>query len=231
MAADPVTPSQRPYRSPRRARQAAQTRADVLEAARALFAEHGWAAATLTAIAERAGVAVETIYNGFGSKKGLLLAAVDTAVVGDAEPIPLAARPEFKALAEGPLHDRLRRGVALVTDIHERTAGLWQTLVEAAASDDEVDRWRLEIEARRRIDLRRGLEAVLGQAVDDVLLTLVWVLFSSEAYRKLTRDAGLSRASYEELLVAAVGRLVPTAGRPAAPADAPRSATGATMGG
>src|SRR5690554_2448277 len=90
--------SKRPYNSTRRARQAAQTRADVLAAAMALFAEQGWAGTTLAAIADEAGVSVETIYNGFGSKKALLREAFDVAVVGDAEPIPLAERPEFAAL-------------------------------------------------------------------------------------------------------------------------------------
>ena len=38
-------------------------------------------------------MSVETIYNGFGSKKALLREAMDVAVVGDTEPIPYAERP------------------------------------------------------------------------------------------------------------------------------------------
>ena len=48
----------------------------------------------------------ETIYNGFGSTKGLLRAAMDAAVVGDTEPVPYGDRPEFLDLGKGML-DRL----------------------------------------------------------------------------------------------------------------------------
>ena len=55
------------YHSPLRERQAAQTRQAILDAALALFAEQGWAATTLPAIAGRAGISVDTIYATFGT--------------------------------------------------------------------------------------------------------------------------------------------------------------------
>ena len=64
----------REYDSSRRQRQAAQTRADTLAAARRLFAERGYAATTIEAIAAAAEVSEATVYAGFGSKRGLLLA-------------------------------------------------------------------------------------------------------------------------------------------------------------
>ena len=39
----------------------------------------------------KAGVAIETVYKVFGSKKALLSALVDRTVAGDDEPVPLAA--------------------------------------------------------------------------------------------------------------------------------------------
>ena len=57
----------RPYSSKRRAQQAAQTRQDVVDAAVGLFTTAGWTGTTLAALAGRAGVAVETVYAGFGS--------------------------------------------------------------------------------------------------------------------------------------------------------------------
>ena len=197
----------RSYDSSRRARQAAQTRADVMAAASQLFSEQGWAGTTLAAIADAAGVSVETIYNGFGAKKGLLRTALETAVVGDAEPVPLVERPEFAALGDGPVDERIRRGMALVAEIHERSAGLWQAIIEAASADEEVDRWRLELEAGRRLDVRRSIEVVFGRSVDDALVTMLWVLYSPEAYTKLVHDEGLSRPQYEALLVDATTRL------------------------
>ena len=57
----------------RRARQAAETRAEILGAARALFAERGYSATSLKAIAERADVSVQTVYDSVGSKADLVL--------------------------------------------------------------------------------------------------------------------------------------------------------------
>ena len=49
--------------------------ARILEAARAEFAEHGWAGATIRAVARAADVDPALVYHYFGSKEGLLDAA------------------------------------------------------------------------------------------------------------------------------------------------------------
>jgi AcrR family transcriptional regulator len=43
-------------------------------------------------VAAAADVALETVYSHLSSKRGLLLAVADEAVVGDDAPVPLAAR-------------------------------------------------------------------------------------------------------------------------------------------
>jgi AcrR family transcriptional regulator len=203
----PAKIAKRTYNSSRRTLQAAQTREEVLRAASRLFSDSGWARTTLAAIAEDAGVSVETIYKGFGSKKALLRAAMDVAVVGDAEPIPYAEREEFASLGEGTLPERLARGIRIVAVINERSAGIWQAIVEAASADEEVARWRVELEENRLVDTRRSIERVLGRKVDDNLIALLWVLYSPETYRKLVVDSGLSLADYESLLIDATNRL------------------------
>jgi AcrR family transcriptional regulator len=55
----------RTYSSNRRAAQAAQTRADVVAAAVDCFRANGWSGTTMNAVAEKAGVSVETVYDGF----------------------------------------------------------------------------------------------------------------------------------------------------------------------
>src|SRR4029079_12421935 len=104
------TPVKRQYSSTLRARQASDTKAQVLAAAAELFQESGWSGTTVAAIAQRAGVAVETVYSGFGSKKQVLRAVVDFAVVGDAEPVPLVEREVFVALATGDREERITAG-------------------------------------------------------------------------------------------------------------------------
>jgi hypothetical protein len=56
----------------RRARQAAQTRRDILNAARKLFAEKGYAATSVAEVAAAAGASVQTIYDSVGSKAELV---------------------------------------------------------------------------------------------------------------------------------------------------------------
>jgi AcrR family transcriptional regulator len=56
----------------RRARQAAQTRRDILNAARRLFAEKGYAATSVAEVAAAAGASVQTIYDSVGSKAQLV---------------------------------------------------------------------------------------------------------------------------------------------------------------
>src|SRR5215467_6301005 len=106
-SSSPSTAKTRSYSSARRAQQAEQTRTDVLLAAIRLFGQKGWAGTTLAAIAAEAGVAVETIYTGFSSKKALLLAAMDVAIVGDAKLVPLMEREEVQQLRHLPAEQRL----------------------------------------------------------------------------------------------------------------------------
>jgi AcrR family transcriptional regulator len=128
----PVPESERRvYRSPRRQRQAAETRAAVLSAAVARFGSRGWSATGMRDVAAEAGVSVETVYATVGSKAGLLLAAIDVGVVGDVEPVPLAQRPEFARLGVGSFTDRVATAARLLTGINQRIAGLHRALVEA----------------------------------------------------------------------------------------------------
>lgn len=204
MSSKAKTPPKRRYDTTRRDRQAAATRQEVLEAAVELFRESGWAGTTLAAIAERAGVAVETIYNGFGSKKGLLRAAYGVAVVGDTQEIPLAARPEYRRLGEGSLEARLHAAITLNTDILERSALLWRAVVEAAVADRKDAEWRDEFEALRHVDIQRGLTLVFGDSPDPATTNLLWAMLGPEVYLKLVHERGQTRAEYETVMVRAV---------------------------
>ena len=76
----------RPYRQTARAAAAAQTGRDILAAAVALWRERALDAITLADIAERAGVSVQTVIRRFGSKEGV----VEAAIAADASGIPQA---------------------------------------------------------------------------------------------------------------------------------------------
>src|SRR5260370_38557214 len=106
--------SRRPYHSPARRRQAEQTRARILTAARDLFRSAGYASTTLDAIASSAQVSAKTVEAAFGSKRGVLAALVD----------PLASAGPPRDLVdrirapEDPRH-RLRHGSEHTRPPHE----------------------------------------------------------------------------------------------------------------
>src|SRR4051812_35498104 len=82
----------RPYHAPLREDAALRTRALVTEAAKETFEQHGWSGATVPAIAVRAGVSASTVEAIFGTKPVLLKAAVDYAIRGDIDPLPISGR-------------------------------------------------------------------------------------------------------------------------------------------
>src|SRR5438552_18872477 len=87
MSIPPNSPHVKPprrYDSTRRRAQAAQTRQDILKAALQLFLEVGYARTTINDVAAAAGVAVETIYRGFGSKAALFKGVAEVAIAGGA---------------------------------------------------------------------------------------------------------------------------------------------------
>jgi AcrR family transcriptional regulator len=200
-------PPRSSYRSPLRARQAAQTRQTVLAAASRLFTQRGWAATTIAAVAAEAGTAVETVYAGFGSKSGLLTAAIDVALVGDDQPVPLAERPQYAQLGVGDRWERLGSAAHLVALIHERSVPLLRALQEAAASDPAAAaRWQ-RYEADRRTEIARGLGLVLGRRPSDRLVDAIWAIAGPEVFAKLVLDRGWSLQSYQRWLVDTVTAL------------------------
>ena len=198
----------RPYRSARRQQQAAETRALVLAAATSLFADRGWSATGMRDIAKEAGVAVETVYASFGSKTELLLTAIDVGVVGDAEPVPLAQRPEYAALGVGSFDDRITTAARMLTGINERTWGLRRALNEAAGSEPQLAAKLRELERRRRDDVREGAEMVVGRPVENDVVDGLWVVMGADAFYLLTQIRDRSEEDYERWLARTIRRLL-----------------------
>ncbi len=213
MATGQAAPARRAYRSPRRAQQAAETRAMVAAAAARLFGERGWAATGMRDVARTAGVSVETVYASFRSKGDLLLAAIDVAVVGDTAPVPLDQRPEFAALGLGIRHQRARATARLVTGINQRTAGVVLALREAAASDAGLAERMREREERRRINVEQGAALVAGRAVTPEEVDGLWAVLAVEVYQLLTGLRGWTPQQYEDWLAGVIDRLLPAPGQ------------------
>jgi AcrR family transcriptional regulator len=173
----------------------------VLGAATRLFSERGWSGTTIGAVAAEAGTAVETVYSAFGSKSGLLTAAIDVAIVGDDEQEPLAERPEFASLGAGARSARMAAAARIITLAHVRGVPLLRALQEAAASDTSSrDRWD-KYEADRRTMIVSGLEMILEREPTDHLVDSVWALASPEVFVKLTHERCWPVDRYERWLI------------------------------
>ncbi len=197
----------RRYDSTLRRRQAEQNRRSILDAATTLFAERGWSVAVRD-IADVAGTSIETIYAHFGSKPDLLKQVLDVGVVGDDEPVALAERPEFTALAHGSPGERAAAAAALVTAISRQTSGVQRTLREAAATEPELAARLEEARGRQRLNVQDGGAMVAGRELSSAVATGLWAVLSAEVYELLTGSAGWSPDQYEQWLAGAIIRLL-----------------------
>jgi AcrR family transcriptional regulator len=206
---DDVKTQKRAYRSTRRADQVAQARRHVLATAGALFRVHGYAAVSMPVIGREAGVAVETIYRGFGSKAGLFKAVVDAAVAGGSTraDIPVEQRPAIQAIIVEPdPHRQVELYAATQPGIHRRSGPLLLALAGAAASDPELDALWREIEEGRRIGQSRFVGMLAASGVLRPGLTVehgadgLWVLTSITVYDMLVQTRGWSVERYERWL-------------------------------
>ena len=199
----------RRYDSRRRRAQAARTREDVLAAAHDAFVERGYARATLVSIAQEAGVVVETIYRGFGSKARLFNAVVEAAVAGGAARarVPVEDRPAIRAIAqERDPRNQLERYAATQPGIHSRMSPLMHVLTEAAAADPQLAEVRREMEDGRLEGLGRFAQLLADRAVLRAGLTaedardILWTLASHDVYDRLVTERHWPAERYEAWL-------------------------------
>lgn len=198
----------RPYDSRRRRAGAAATRAAVYAAASDLFATRGFAATGMRDIARAAGVALETVYAA-GNKSELLLRVIDIAVVGDDEPVPLAERPEFRAMGVGPRSDRVAAVARMLTELHGRVAPLNRALAQAAIGDDALASQHEQTHERRRESFRDGLRLVLEAEPSVDLVDGLWAIGSPDVYLSLVEMSGWPASRYESWLADTIARQLP----------------------
>src|SRR5580658_6675864 len=102
----------RPYDSTKRRESAQQTRLRIAQSGRALFAQLGYGATSIEAIANHSGVAVPTFYATYGSKRALLFALLDAA---DAQANVIALQESLREAATAP-----RRQLSLMVSFSRR---------------------------------------------------------------------------------------------------------------
>jgi len=198
--------SRRRYDATGRRQAAAANRHAMLDAARTLFADRGYAATTVAEIAAAAGVAPATVNAAFGGKAGLLKQLVDIAVAGDEEPVRLADRPVTAAIAAEPDPSRACDLLAsLVTDIHGRLGSLHHVVQQAAGTDPQV-RAHVDREQRGRREGMAEFVATLDPAhlapglTADRAADTVWALTDPHLYTALVQERGWTTTDYRHWL-------------------------------
>jgi AcrR family transcriptional regulator len=201
--------ARRSYRSPLRERRAAETRSAILAAADRFFMTKGWVGTGMRDVATAAGVATETLYGHFSSKRALLQEVVNIALVGDTAPVAETERPEFAAIGRGSHKDRTAAAARVVSEIYGRSAGLAKVIREAAATDEEIADMLRAARERQREDVSRVIELITGRAPTTLQRDGIWALTSPEVYLLLTEDAGWTRDQYEAWMAETLQRIIP----------------------
>ncbi len=203
----------RRYHSPVRAEQAQRTRARILDAAEDQFAERGYAAATINAIARAADVAPDTVYATFKNKRGLLGALVEARVRGAATPVLKQSGPEA-VRAETDQRRQIEIFVPDITERIERVQTVYGVVAEAASSDPEAAALHKAMLDQRYANLRKfigWIEAngpLRDELTRDEATASVWAITSAEMFRLLRVERGWSRARYRRWLTDTLIRLL-----------------------
>jgi AcrR family transcriptional regulator len=191
----------RKYHSTMRQEQAQETRAAIVRAARKLIFSRGYEAARMDAIAREAGVAAQTVYAVFGSKRAILAAILD--------------EDSF-----GPDYQELRRQYQLVTDPAEKVrfpAKIARRIYDAQSAT--LDRFKgagvvapdlAALQSEReclRYEAQKMVIAFLQESgrlrpslTETAARDILWTLTGRETYRMLVVERGWSSQAYEDWL-------------------------------
>jgi hypothetical protein len=180
----------RTYNSSRRRLQAAQTRRLIIESARKLFYERGYASATIEAIV-------------FGNKQAILRNLVGITLVGDDEPVPLLERPFIKeAGLETDQRNLINKFAKDIYQIMSRMSPIFSLLRTTAKTDAEIAALLTRLLNERLggmsffVDQLNRIGPLREQALPDQARASVWALSSAEVFDLLTRDLGWSEERY-----------------------------------
>ena len=176
----------------------------MVESARELFLERGYAATTIEAISAASDTPQATVYRLFGSKLGILKAVLDVSVGGDDQAVAMADRPQVRAmLGDDDPRSQLAGFAALLRVLMNRAAPVHRILADAARSDEDaaalvtdIARQRQEGQQRVARSLARAKALRPGLRERDAA-DVIHAIASPEVYGLLVLDRGWSGERYE----------------------------------
>lgn len=186
-------------RTSRRER-AERTRRKLLDAAYDLFCASGYEATTMQQVADKAGMAVQTLYLRFGTKDQLLAELEDVVILGGEPTSRLMEQPWVRSLREERDPRRLLElFIDVETDIKERVCPLVASVGRALPSDAATISRR---ETGRDqffgllVDRLDALGALRPGVNRDRALDIMRAIDTFEGYVELTLRRGWSRDEY-----------------------------------
>ncbi len=211
----PKVKPKRPYDSLLRKQQANQTRMRILDAAQSLFAARGYPASTVEAIAAGSGVAVDTVYAAFGSKRGVLQALLNVRVGGDEAELDLLDRAGPQAVQRVPDQKaQLAAFAADVSSIIERARPVDDIIRGAAAVDADIAAFRREAQAYRYRNMRQLISWLAAKGplahglTEEDAAAIAWTMTSPEVHGLLRVARGWSAERYAAWLAQSLARIL-----------------------
>ncbi len=197
----------RRYDSSKRQEQARRTRWEILQAAKDLLLERGYAATTMASIADRAGVSTETVYTSIGPKREVVKQVVDVAIAGDDEPVPIAERDFVQRIgAATSVKQKFAIFAEHAVDAHSRTAPLWHVLEQGAGSEQELAELLAGLEQQRVVGMTmattdlRAQGALRDDMTDAEVRDVLWASISGGLYRQLVLERGWPEDRFRDWL-------------------------------
>jgi AcrR family transcriptional regulator len=210
---DQVKP--RRYDATRRQAAAAETRRRILTAADDLFRTGGYARTTVSAIAQRAQVATDTVYATVGPKPAVFRELIELALSGTDRPVDGGERDyAVRMRAEPDCAAKLAIYAHAVTELQGRLAPLFLVLRESAGVDADLARLWTEITTRRARNMRllaadlAGTGALRPDLSVDEVADIIWTMNGSEYYALLVLDRGWTTERFGQWLHDAWCRLL-----------------------
>lgn len=186
-----------------------ETQNRLRQAAAEEFVEHGYAGATVSRIAKRAGVTVQTLYLAWGSKRELLRAYM-TASLAEG----LGPPEDVGSLFAGKTAREVTAHLAELVGKAAETAGIgWKLYRDAAATDAEIAADWDQLQSLRRGTMAAVVAHIPADALRpglsrDAARDTAWVIASPESYELLVRRGGYSSEEFvrwmDETLTAAL---------------------------
>lgn len=192
----------RAYSSPARQHQAEATRKRIADAAAELLTQSGYAGMTIAGLARKAGVAQQTVYAIFGSKRGILgelfRRVVNTVVTTDVmERVRVTTDPLEVLRVVAHINRRLHeeKNVAFAA-----VRGSAMVSPDLADLEKEIEQMRYEKQAPLIAKLRDG-NRLRSDVSDSALRDMLWSLTSPELYRLLVQERAWQPEDYEAWLI------------------------------